>query len=802
MNTLNLQYANGVHQRANAQTLPFLTPTAKNGILVPGLPTLPLGIERYVVNGGGSVTVSVEQGDTITLVDKDGLQAVELVLFDNDGLGKAAYLGREFGRPAEGIMQISGSDATGAKRLSKKLQQENWKIDTAEAIHLDNHHSLPGEQWHFTVQVGGNLIVAAPGLPMRVDAQNPVSDIILFIERVNPTTKRIVTPAEPLADPLQDVNIQPGQAHAYVVKKGQYVQIMDVQGRECSDFQAFDLRALDKNRFEDIDPTTTRALVGGLYPMPGLYSKYYSISQQPLLEIIQDTVGRHDTFGLACTAKYYEDMGYPGHVNCSDNLNIEAAAYNIPERKGWPAINFFFNTMNDDSNAIFMDDPYSRPGDYVLMRALTDLVCFSTACPCDIDEANAWNPTDIQIRVYNEKELFKKSLGFRMTTEADLQMTKETAFHNCFAEHTRNFIEYNGYWLPASFPKIGVIDEYWACRKNVAVMDLSPLRKYEVLGPDAEALMQMCVPRDMQKLSIGQVVYTAICNEHGGMIDDGTIFRLGENNFRWVGGCGTSGLWLREQARKNNFNAWVKSSTDELHNIAVQGPNSRELLKNIIWTRDDQPTVEELGWFRFSIARLYTHDGAPIILSRTGYTGELGFEIFTHPKHAKAVFDAVWEAGQAYGIKPLGLEALDLLRIEAGLIFAGYEFNDQIDPFEAGIGFSVPLKTKEADFIGKEALIKRKANPQRKLVGLELVGNLTAKPGDLVYIGRTQVGEITSAMRSPILEKNIALCRMLAEYSELGTEVEVGQLDGMQKRLSATVIAFPFYDPTKSRVRA
>lgn len=802
MNTQNLQYANGLHQVANAQTQPFMSPLMRNGIITPGLPILPPGVERYVVKGGGSVTVKVDQGDKITVVDKEGLQAIELLLFDKDGLCKAAYLGKPKGQPASGLMSLLQIASVSTNRLSKTIKNQGWDIASAEAIVVANQQSRPGEQQHFTVQTTGSLIVAAPGLPMQVDAQNPVSEIILFIERVNPIKKRIVSPAEPLAEPLLDANIQPGNAYAYLVKKGQYIQVMDVQGRECSDFQAFDLRALDKKRFEDIDPTTTRALMGRLYPTPGLYGKYYSIAQQPLLEIVHDTVGRHDTFGLACTAKYYDDLGYPGHVNCSDNLNIAAAEYGIPERAGWPAINFFFNTMNDSSNAIFMDDPYSRPGDYVLMRAFTDLVCFSTACPCDVDEANAWNPTDIQVRVYDEKEFFKKSLGFRMTTESDLQMTKETAFHDCFAEHTRNFVEYNGYWLPSSFPKVGVIDEYWACRKNVVVMDLSPLRKYEILGPDAKALMQQCVPRDIEKLAIGQVVYTAICNEHGGMIDDGTIFRLGENNFRWVGGCGTSGLWLREQAHKLNLNVWVKSSTDELHNLAVQGPNSRELLKNIIWTHESQPTVEELGWFRFSVARMHQHDGAPIIISRTGYTGELGYEIFTHPKHAKAVFDAVWQAGQAFDIKPLGLEALDLVRIEAGLIFAGYEFCDQTDPFEAGIGFSVPLKSKTADFIGKEALIKRKANPQRKLVGLELAGNLPAKSGDLVYMGRKQVGQITSAMRSPILEKNIALCRMLVEYSELDTEVEVGQLDGMQKRLTAKVVPFPFYDPTKSRVRA
>ena len=131
----------------------------------------------------------------------------------------------------------------------------------------------------------------------------------------------------------------------------------------------------------DIDPTTTRTLMGSLYPSPGLYAKYYTMDQQPLVEIIRDTVGRHDTFGLACTARYYDDLGYPGHVNCSDNLNIAAEPFGIAPRGGWPAINFFFNTGLDATNAITMDDPWSRPGDYVLLRALTDLVCFGTACP-------------------------------------------------------------------------------------------------------------------------------------------------------------------------------------------------------------------------------------------------------------------------------------------------------------------------------------------------------------------------------------------------------------------------------------
>jgi aminomethyltransferase len=516
---------------------------------------------------------------------------------------------------------------------------------------------------------------------------------------------------------------------------------------------------------------------------------------------VQDTCGRHDTFGLACTARYYEDLGYPGHVNCSDNINKDLDQYGIRPRGGWPAINFFFNTMLDDTNAIGMDDPWSRPGDYVLLRALTDLVCISTGCPCDIDPANGWNPTDIQVRTYKSNEDFSRSVGYRKSAEADVEETKKTGFHDCFARHTRDFIEYNGYWLPNTMTNHGSIAEYWGCRDKVAVMDLSPLRKYEVTGPDAEELMQLCVTRNMKKLSVGQVVYTAMCYEHGGMIDDGTVYRLGDTNFRWIGGNDTSGLWLKEQAQKRGLNAWVRNSTDQLHNIAVQGRHSRDILSKIFWTPPQQPTIEELPWFRLTIARLGDVTGTSVVISRTGYSGELGYEIFCHPKDAVEIFDAVWEAGEEYGIVPLGLGALDLLRIEGGLIFAGSEFDDQTDPYEAGIGFTVPLKSKEDDFIGRTAIEERKAHPHRKLVGFEVEGGVVPSPGDCVRIGKAQVGEITSAMKSPVLGKVIALGRVATTHSDPGTAIEIGQLDGQQKRLKATVSAFPHFDPTKERVK-
>ena len=161
----------------------------------------------------------------------------------------------------------------------------------------------------------------------------------------------------------------------------------------------------------------------------------------------------------------------------------------------------------------------------------------------------------------------------------------------------------------------------------------------------------------------------------------------------------------------------------------------------------------------------------------------------------------VMKAGQAAKIKPMGLEALDLLRIEAGLIFAATEFCEQTDPFEAGIPFVVPLKSKTDDFIGRDALIERKQNPQRKLVGLDIEGNEAVTTGDCVYLERQKVGEITSACQSPILKKSIALCRMNIEYAEVGTSIEIGKLDQHQKRIPAVVVPFPHFDPTKQRVR-
>ncbi|MFN4141082.1 DUF1989 domain-containing protein [Aestuariivirga sp.] len=778
-------------------------PPRASTILRPGLRALPPRVERYPVPGAGSVVVDVKAGDSLTLADIEGGQPCEVLFCDGSGRFDPAALGAVADSHAEGLKAMLAGNGEGAARTVSALRRRNIDIGSARAIGLFGLASPARNTVHFTVSRDGLLIVAAPGSDMAPDGQDTATGIELRITRAAPAAgKMLDILPEPLADPLQDIRIRAATASAYLVRAGEYIQVIDVSGRQCTDFQALAARKVEKGLDYALDSTVTRTLLGRSYPTPGLPSKAFDREFEPLVEIVQDTVGRHDAFATACNSRYYDDMGYPGHVNCTENFNRALAPYGVAPRKGWEAINYFYNTNIDHQNQLYLDEPWSRPGDYVLMRALTDIVCVSSSCPDDIDAANGWDPTDIHVRTYSATERFTRAVAYRMTPDADVQLTRETAFHPRFSALTRNYTEYRGYWLPARFNNDGPIEEYWAAREKCVVLDLSPLRKFEVTGPDAEALLQYCLTRDIRKLSVGQVVYSAMCYENGGMIDDGTVFRLGQNNFRWIGGDDYSGIWLREQAEKMGYKAWVRSSTDQLHNIAVQGPNSRELLKEIIWTAPSQPAIGELEWFRFAVGRIGHFEGAPVVVSRTGYTGELGYEIFCHPKDALSVFDAVWEAGQKHGLRPMGLEALDMVRIEAGLIFANYEFTSETDPFEAGIGFAVPLKSKADDFIGKQALIQRKEHPRRKLVGLEIDSNESVGHGDCVHIGRAQIGVVTSGMRSPILGKTIALARVDALDAELGTEVEIGKLDGHQKRLPARIVRFAHYDPEKTKPRS
>ncbi len=756
------------------------TLTSPPRLLVGGLLASDPTLETYRVTPGRATAIRLAGDDRIRIVDRHGGQVAELTAL---GVQRAEDLGA-LGLKADAQASVVNG-LTGAEE---------------RAVRLFGPESPPGSGLTLTADRDTTLVVAAPGGRI-VDGEQPATELLLEVRRAAPRPREEIELPEPLAEPRLDFRIDPATAASYEVREGEYIQIIDVKGKQCSDFLAFHRAKLEDGMERGLDATVTRTLMGNAYPMPGLYRKFYDLDMVPLVEVVRDTVGRHDTFALACQAKYYEDLGYPGHINCTDNFNGALSGFEIAPRKGWEALNFFYNTGFDCDMQLIMDEPWSRPGDYVMMRALEDLVCASSACPDDIDPSNAWEVTDVHVRVYPPENRFSMAVAHRVTADAPPVLTQETAFHPRTSELTKSFVEYRGYWLPHCFNNEGGIAEYWACREKVALMDLSPLRKWEVLGPDAELLMQRIVTRDVRKLAVGQVVYTALCNETGGMIDDATVFRLGQDNFRFIGGDEYDGVWLREVADREGLKVWIKPATDQLHNLALQGPSSREAMKQIVWTPPTQPGLEELKWFRFLVGRIRTHDGIPIIVSRTGYTGELGYEIFCHPSDGPAVWDAVWGAAEPLGCKPLGLEALDILRIESGLIFAGYEFDDQVDPFEAGIGFTVALANEE-DFIGRDALLERKEHPQRKLVGLELEGNETAGHGDEVYVDRRRVGVITSGTRSPTLRKSIALCRMAVQYAELDTEVEVGKLDGLQKRIPARVVRIPFYDPEKTRPRS
>ncbi|CRM36274.1 Aminomethyltransferase [Pseudomonas sp. 24 E 1] len=758
----------------------------------PGLFARAPNLERYRVAAGGVTLVDLQPGDGLQVIDVEGRQTCTLLALDAGGRSALA----SWGLNASTACRVPG-------RIGQALQRRGIDAQALPlAASLWDADSPPGHSRQFVAEDALLVIVAAPAEATAVDRQYRPSELRLIVTRANPSPLLVPALPEPLGDVLDEFTLCAGTAHSYTVAKGQYIQVLDVAGRQCSDFVALDRRALDRGVELDLDQTVTRTLNGSAYPAPGLFSKFFDRHMQPMLEVVQDTVGRHDSFALACAARYYETHGYFGHDNCSDNLSRVLAPHGVQARNGWPAINFFFNTGIDAHQQMTLDEPWSRPGDYVLLRAMNDLLCGSTSCPDDIDPANGWNPTDIHVRIYSEKERFSIAMSTRTTADADPILTRESAFHSRTRALTGSFTDYRNWWLPLRYDGYGVTEEYLGCRERVAVMDLTALRKFEIIGPDAEALLQYCLTRDVRRLAVGQVVYSAMCHAHGGMLDDGTLLRLGPDNFRWICGEDYAGVWLREQAQKLGMKVWVKSASEHIHNLAVQGPLSRELLKQMVWTPPTQPSVETLGWFRFLVGRLDGFDGCPLMISRTGYTGELGFEVWCQPEDAVQVWDRIWQLGQPLGLVPLGLEALDLLRIEAGLIFAGYEFSDQTDPFEAGIGFSVPLKSKTDDFIGRDALLRRSAHPSHKLVGLHLSGNEVAHHGDPVYQGRAQVGVITSACRSPLLASNIALCRVDVSCAEPGTELEIGKVDGLQKRISATVSAAIFYDPDKSRVRS
>ena len=342
--------------------------------------------------------------------------------------------------------------------------------------------------------------------------------------------------------------------------------------------------------------------------------------------------------------------------------------YPIQPRRGWMAMNFFYNTAVDGRNLFVLDEPWSRPGDYVLLRALTDLVCVSSACPDDIDAANGWNPTDIHVRVYPETESFTRAVGHRKQPDPDVTMTRESGFHartSAILPATSSSTTATG--CPTATRASGRSPSTGPAASESVTIDLSPLRKFEVLGPGAEALLQHCLTRNVRRLAVGQVVYTAMCYDTGTMLDDGTLFRLGQRQL-------PLDLRLRPGRRvaaRAGRGAGPRRLGALLHRPAPQP----------LGAGPAEPAGAGRG--RVDAAGPAEHRGARLVPLHGGTAGRRGRSLcagLAYRLHRRAglrdllpprrlrtaLWDAVWAAGEPHGLSPLGLEALDILQHRGG----------------------------------------------------------------------------------------------------------------------------------------
>ncbi|WP_377189729.1 DUF1989 domain-containing protein [Ruegeria meonggei] len=717
---------------------------------------------------------------------------------------------------SEGELHVSAFDVRGKDALST--------IGLAASGQLNSDEFDLTELVGWIAAHGGdcNACIAAAHLPASDDqfVLRASSPITLWLSRVSDRDQLVsgfgggsitIThqPVErtnlilpcPLGDVRDEFTVTRGTGISYELEQGETLQIIDVEGQQCSDFVALRADRLDNGEEWLIDSTATRSMVRRAYPGPGMLDKFFDSEMRPLLNVVQDTCGRHDTYGLACTARGYAERGFPGHVNCSDNISYALDPYGVKRRSAWPAINFFWNTWIDpNTHDLLVDESHSRPGDYIAMKALENLVCVSTACPDDIDPINGWNPTDVHVRIYRPETPIRRAVAYREKEDAPMSLSQESAFHERLEPLTQHFAPARDLWAPVSFPSHGTLGEYWACREAVTLQDMSGLRKFDIIGPDAEMLLQLATTRNVAKLPVWRGSYTLMCDETGSVIDDGTLFRLAHDLFRWCCGTEESGRALQTLAEKHGFQVRIHAMRNALPNLALQGPKSRDVLRKIVFTQPHVPTLDQLKWFGCTVGRLNDREGAPFMLSRSGYTGELGYEIFCSKADAVTIWDAVLAAGEEFGITPMGSAALEIIRIEAGLAAAGAEFAPSVDAYEAGLGFAIDLN--KTDFIGRAALERNQEAPRQVLKGLLLDCNDVPPHGAGVFANERQVGAITSATRSPSLERGIAIARLSVEHSENETRLEIGQLDGRMKRLGAMVTDIPFIDPQRKRARA
>ena len=395
-------------------------------------------------------------------------------------------------------------------------------------------------------------------------------------------------------------------------------------------------------------------------------------------------------------------------------------------------------------------------------------------------------------------------------------MSVGTPFHPRTAPLNRKlqWREWSGYFAASAYADHHDI-EYNAIREAAALIDVSPLYKYRVAGPDAVRLIDRIITRDATKLAVGRVYYTSWCDEDGKVIDDGTVARLDETTYRWTA-ADPSLRWFRMNA--GGLDVEIEEITERVAALALQGPRSREVLEIL--------TGESLGDLRYFGRRAARAGRIEIDVSRTGYTGDLGYELWVDSAEAVALWDATMDAGVPFGIRPAGMLALDVTRIEAGLILIEVDYMssrfalipEQVySPVELGIlGRFVDFE-KPAAFVGRGALeAEREAGgPTRRLVGLEIewddieaLHSTVGLPPALsatasrvavpVYAGGRQVGRATSTTWSPTLKKAIALASVSAAHSEIGSRLAVEwTVEARRGRVGATVVDLPFFNPPR-----
>lgn len=752
----------------------------------PGLAAPHPALSRIVAPREATL-LEMSAGDTIALRGVAGQSGVQAAAFTQEGADGSAALGLRANAAPDlnsfdsaafaGWVVAHGGNLVSTKVTSLITDEDLLVLASKERVSV----------WIANTVARDDLVAGG------------TCDVVTVILKRAAPSNMLLPP--PLGEIRDEFTISRATAQSYALAKGEVVQVIDVEGQQCSDFMAFRSDGLDQGLEQMINSTVTRSLVGGAYPLPGLFDKFYDGDMRPLLNVVQDTVGRHDTFALACTARGYEERGFPGHVNCSDNISEAVAQYGVERRSAWPAINFFFNSWIDHAdNHIQSEESWSRPGDYVAMRAMDDLLCVSTACPDDIDPINGWNPTDIHVRIYEADASVRRAVAYREKENAPVSISEPSAFHQRTSALTQHFSPARDLWVPNTYSSVGTLTEYWACREAVTLQDMSGLRKFDIVGPDAERLLQQVMTRDVAKLAVWRGTYALICDPQGAVIDDGTLFRLAPQLFRWCCGSEESARHMMAVAEELGLDVRVHGMRGALPNLALQGPKSRDVLRKIVFTQPHVPSLDEIKWFGVTMARIGDREGPPFMLSRSGYTGELGYEMFCDKSDAVAIWDAIMEAGEEFGIKPMGNAALETIRIEAGLAAANAEFASGVDAFEAGLGFAVDLRKQ--DFIGRAALERNSAAPRQALKGLLLDCDDVPLHGAHVYLGERSVGVVTSATRSPTLECAIAIARIAVEHAEVGTVLEVGQMGGHLKRLRATVTNIPFIDPRRERARA